>query len=65
MSDEHPTSDELVREALAGLMPGISEYCWCAGWMRDFEFSLWDVLATGRTNPGSGMRECGNALWSA
>lgn len=28
---------------LLALMTGISEDCWCAGWMSGLEFALWDV----------------------
>lgn len=30
---------------LLGLMTGISEESWCAGWMSGLEFSLWNVEA--------------------
>ena len=33
---------------LLALMAGISEECWCAGWMADNEFSCWQAAATGR-----------------
>ncbi len=29
---------------LEKLMSAISEECWCAGWMRDLEYTLWDVV---------------------
>jgi len=34
----------LARSKLLGLMQDISEYRWCAGWMHDLEFYLWDCI---------------------
>jgi hypothetical protein len=58
MSCEHPTQEELVREALLGLMRDISENCWCAHWLNGLEFTLWDAMLTGNDNLGFGIREC-------
>lgn len=30
---------------LLGMMTGISEENWCAGWMSGIEFDLWEVVA--------------------
>jgi hypothetical protein len=38
---------------LLGLMTGISEECWCAGWMEGLEFSLWG--ASGGMRYGQGI----------
>jgi hypothetical protein len=57
MSYEHPTHEELVKDALLRLMFDLSEDCWCANWMRDHEFTLWEAILTGRTNIGVGMPE--------
>jgi hypothetical protein len=58
MSYEYPTNEELVREALLRLIFDLSEDCWCAYWMRDLEFSLWEAMKTGKTNLGFGLRDC-------
>jgi hypothetical protein len=58
MSYEHPTHEELVRDALEGLMSNLSEDCWCAYWMHDLEFTLWEAMMTGKTNLGFGVRDC-------
>jgi hypothetical protein len=58
MSYEHPTHEELVREALLRMMLDLSEDCWCAHWLRDLEFTLWTAVMTGKTSFGFGMREC-------
>jgi hypothetical protein len=34
-------AEEGARWGLLGLMTGISEERWCAGWMRDLETQLW------------------------
>ena len=52
MSYEHPTHEELVREALLRMMSDLSEDCWCAGWMTDLEFTLWEALTTGARELG-------------
>jgi hypothetical protein len=58
MSYEQPTPEELVRESLLRLMEDQSEDCWCASWLRDLEFSLWNTITTGKTDWGFGMRDC-------
>lgn len=35
--------DEGAALGLLGLMTGISEENWCAGWMSGLEYSLWEV----------------------
>ena len=57
MSYEHPTHEELVREALLRMMEDISEDCWCAGWLQDLEFTLWTAVITGNLDFGWGMQE--------
>lgn len=32
---------------LLALMAGISEECWCAGWMMDNEFACWKAAESG------------------
>jgi hypothetical protein len=53
MSYEQPEPDELVREALAETMSGISEECWCAKWMRGNEFALWKAITTDNGKNGA------------
>jgi hypothetical protein len=38
-------------------MCDISEDCWCAGWLRDLEFTLWKAVTIGKTDFGFGIRE--------
>ena len=38
-------ADEGAALGLLGLMTGISEENWCAGWMSGLEFSLWEARA--------------------
>ena len=33
---------------LLALMAGISEECWCSGWMMENEFACWQAAAAGR-----------------
>ena len=45
-------AEEGARVGLLGLMTGLSEELWCAGWLVDLEFILWfashgDAAATG------------------
>jgi hypothetical protein len=42
MNEQHITAGLLVK-----LMSAISEESWCAGWMHNLEYMLWDVV-TGR-----------------
>jgi hypothetical protein len=39
------TAAEGAALGLLGLMSGISEEHWCAGWLTDLEFRLWDAQA--------------------
>jgi len=39
------TAEEGAALGLLGLMTGISEENWCAGWMTGLEFSLWEARA--------------------
>jgi hypothetical protein len=57
MSYEQPTHEELVREALLRIMEDLSEDCWCAGWLKDLEYSLWTAVITGNLDFGWGMQE--------
>jgi len=54
MSYECPTHEELVGDALLRLMSDLSEDCWCAGWMTDLEFTLWEAMRTGGRELGWG-----------
>jgi hypothetical protein len=42
------TAAESAALGFLGLMSGISEECWCAGWLIDLEFRLWNVQADSR-----------------
>lgn len=46
-------ADEGAALGLLGLMTGISEEFWCAGWMSGLEFSLWGVPAGMRYGQGN------------
>ena len=39
--------EEGAQIGLYALMAGISEFCWCAGWMSGLEFDLWDAVEKG------------------
>jgi hypothetical protein len=52
MSYEQPTYEELAQETLLRMMRDFSEDFWCAGWLRDLEFTLWDVVIGGSRNFG-------------
>jgi hypothetical protein len=54
MSYEHPTHEELVREALLRMMSDLSEDCWCAGWLQNLEFTLWEAMNSGNKELGWG-----------
>jgi len=41
--DEQKITAGLLRK----VMSGISEECWCAGWLHNLEYLLWDAV-TGR-----------------
>ncbi len=38
--DEQKITADLLRK----VMSGISEECWCAGWLRNLEYMLWDAV---------------------
>jgi hypothetical protein len=42
------TTAEGAALGLLGLMSGISEECWCAGWLIGLEFRLWDAKANAK-----------------
>jgi hypothetical protein len=54
MSYERPTYEELAKDMLLQLIRDTSEECWCAGWLVDLEFILWDAMLTGKANFGWG-----------
>jgi len=54
MSYEQPSCTELARDMLGRMMSDLSEDFWCAGWMHDLEFTLWDALANGPRGFGFG-----------
>ena len=39
---------EITAGLLRKVMSGISEEYWCAGWMHNLEYMLWDVVADRR-----------------
>lgn len=43
------------QEELAEYMSWISEECYCAGWMMDLEYNLWEIVIGERSHYG--MRE--------
>lgn len=47
MSYEQPTLNELARDMLRQMMSDFSEDGYCAGWMHENEYRLWEAL----TNP--------------
>lgn len=42
---------------LLALMTGISEECWCAGWMDGLEYRLWDIAISATTPTRYGQGE--------
>ena len=40
------------QKLLAEVMRGISERCYCAGWMEHLEYILWDALINGQKKYG-------------
>jgi hypothetical protein len=40
---------------LANLMNDISERCYCAAWMTDLEYVLWDAVINGQRKYGHGF----------
>lgn len=54
--------------ALYDLMSGLSELCWCAGWMTGWEYSLWMILQSNRLvekNRRAGQHEIERSLLDA
>ncbi len=47
-------AEEGAALGLLGLMTGISEEYWCAGWMSGLEFSLWQAAQSGPMSYGQG-----------
>lgn len=45
-------ADEGAALGLLGLMTGLSEEHWCAGWITGLEFALWEVPAGARFGMG-------------
>src|SRR5690606_1757875 len=41
--------------ALADFMSSLSEKCYCAGWMQDLEFVLWDAVLNGERKYGQDL----------
>jgi hypothetical protein len=35
---------DITAKLLVKVMSGISEQCWCAGWMHSLEYMLWDAV---------------------
>lgn len=50
-------ADDGARVGLLGLMAGISEELWCAGWMSGNEYSLWRMVEGGARGYGMGEVE--------
>ena len=44
--DEQTVTADLLRK----LMSGMSEECWCAGWLSGLEYILWDAVTGKRKN---------------
>jgi len=44
----------LMQAKLSELMREISEECYCAGWLIDLEYDLWEMLLGGRRDYGMG-----------
>lgn len=62
MSYEQPTYEELARDTLLRMMRDMSEDCWCAGWMMNLEFTLWDAMQAGKADLGWGMVKEGDLI---
>ena len=41
---------DITAKLLVKVMSGISEECWCAGWMHNLEYMLWDAVTGRRKN---------------
>jgi hypothetical protein len=52
MSYEQPTPEELAQDLLSRMMCDISEDCFCAGWMNELEYDLWEALESGNRSYG-------------
>jgi len=46
-----------LAHALATLMSEFSEECWCASWLTDTEFDVWDLIAGRRSSWGMGSTD--------
>lgn len=57
MSYEHPTHEELAKDTLLRMMADFSEDNWCASWLNDLEFTLWESMMTGSRTFGWGRIE--------
>jgi hypothetical protein len=49
------TTSEAAARGLLDLMSGISEEYWCAGWLRDLEFELWNAVAGSHTQESGAL----------
>jgi hypothetical protein len=47
------TTAEGAALGLLALMTGISEECWCAGWLQGLEFKLWNIQANSAYGRGT------------
>jgi hypothetical protein len=45
----------IKQELLARVMSDISERCYCAGWMQNLEYVLWDITIKGERQYGLDM----------
>jgi hypothetical protein len=52
-----PELQEYRKQELYDLMSGISEECYCAGWMHGNEFRLWDAVTDPNDDRRYGMGE--------
>jgi hypothetical protein len=50
IGQDHPAHRYLVAH-LALRMSDISEDLWCAGWLMDLEFRLWEAIQGGTSDP--------------
>ncbi len=57
MSYEEPTYEDLAKDTLGQMMADYSEDFWCAGWLIDLEFTLWEALTDGSRQLGMGRLE--------
>jgi len=47
---ENPPASDLARELLRYRMLEYSEDFWCASWLVDLEFAIWDLIDTARSD---------------